>query len=105
MQVRNCFVDIMASNQVTVHLSPVQFTPKDNKMSEIPRTREMLDNMLIDDVLCGAQISGKRSFCDKKGSVITVTPVIVDFRRLLQSSRSSISVIPGVSLFLHNFFC
>ncbi|XP_064624979.1 uncharacterized protein LOC135486244 isoform X2 [Lineus longissimus] len=50
-----------------------------------------------EEFLTGTQFAEKHEFHDKKGRQLTVTPLIVDFRRLLTSSSSSICVIPGVS--------
>ena len=48
------------------------------------------------EVLRGAQLSAKVDFSTKKSDQIQLTPIIVDFRRLLQC-KSSVDIIPGVS--------
>ncbi|KAK2144981.1 hypothetical protein LSH36_713g01000 [Paralvinella palmiformis] len=55
------------------------------------------DDLTIEQerILSGAQLSEEREFRDKNGTTVTVTPVLLDFRRILQS-KSSVEVVPGV---------
>ncbi len=47
-------------------------------------------------ILAGAQISDVIKFNDKRGREVQLTPIMVDFRRLIQSGGTA-EVVPGVS--------
>ena len=70
---------------------------KINGVGTKPNTSKSPDEELeIESILNGAQLSESQDFSSKKGDKIALTPVIVDFRRVIQS-KSTIQVVPGVS--------
>ena len=60
------------------------------------------------EILPGAQFDEKQTFVDKNGSKYTITPLIVDFKRLLlcdsaESNNEGLSqMIAGVCLFMNH---
>ena len=64
--------------------------------AEMDADSALSDNDINSAVLKGSQISDAQSFVNKKGSQISVTPVLVDFRKVIQSN-STTQVVPGVS--------
>ena len=92
----------MASNSVSSsRLSPVDFSsnPKDTK-SQLEHQNETSENIEVDEpqsngVLPGAQLSNGESFQKKNGASFSVTPVIIDFRRLLEC-KSNVPVVAGI---------
>ena len=68
------------------------------------QNKDVDDKYLISDdgltieqerILSGAQLSEERQFRDKNGKTVTATPLLLDFRRILQS-KSSVDIVPGV---------
>ena len=56
------------------------------------------DSTSDQEILPGAKISDAILFQDRLGSEVKVTPVLVEFRRLIQSGSSTVDVVPGVRL-------
>ena len=54
----------------------------------------------LEAILNGAILADKEVFKSKKGKEIKLTPVIVDFRRIIQS-KCEVQVVPGVSIFVY----
>jgi hypothetical protein len=91
----------MASWSFTSRLSPVTFSPKcDDEEKDLALPAAEKEANSDEEFLTGTQFAEKQQF-NKRGRQLGITPLIVDFRRLLTSSSSSISVIPGVRLVLH----
>ena len=86
----------MATTAVVSRQLPLNFS-SEGKLKTDTHTNETTDAGEYDgEVLTGAQFSEKTAFKNRRGKEITVTPIIVEFRRLLQSN-SSVEVVPGVS--------
>ena len=88
---------------VTSWFSSSNFTSKESgtEIKKDSSYREGVEKAVASKgILAGAQICPKLPFKNRKGAEISLTPVIVDFRRLLQCKSGlscSIEVIPGVS--------
>ena len=98
LHVRACFVDNMASFGDISRMSAARYNypsslkePNDEQFAETKPAGE--------EILCGTQLSPKRSFHGKNMTVHAL-PIIVDFRRLLSltlDSNHAVDVVAGVS--------
>ncbi|XP_013409097.1 uncharacterized protein LOC106172764 [Lingula anatina] len=88
----------MAAAAVTSRLSPVDFSPEKNTEENDAGNEDPADCSIDSSILSGAKFAESQAFKNKKGKHTTVTPLIIDFRRLLQSSKlgETIDIIPGV---------
>lgn len=86
----------MATEAITSRLLPVNFSPTS---SENPKKISIKNRLTEDnsgDFNHGVQTFQKQLFTGRTGKKLTVTPLIVDFRRLLQA-KGAAEVVPGVS--------
>ena len=93
---RNCFVDKMATSGDDFSASGDKL---DDSYSKNIYDRDNNANSDEDndfEYLPGSKLSDSQVFLNKRGGQVNLTPLIVDFRRLL-SSKSSVPIIPGVS--------
>ena len=93
---RDCFVDNMASFGDISRMSAARYnyptSLKEHNDEHLAETKTVGE-----EILCGTQLSPKRSF---HGNNMTVhaLPIIVDFRRLLTlDSKHAVDVMAGVS--------
>ena len=81
----------MASTSTSSRLSPVKFDLNEEKQKE--EGNETVKD--TEEILSGAKLASGEKFKGSQGREATLTPVIIDFRRVIQS-KSSTPVVAGV---------
>lgn len=85
----------MASSESVSRHSPTNFGPNDKDATSDESKENGKPEDDESEILPGTKLEDTHSFSDKHGKLLSVTPIIVDFRRLLQN-KSCTEVIPGV---------